>query len=149
MKISNNKFGNVVLYFIKESVYAIPTVSEDIGTSTGLSVSPIHYLKEGISPLSLGNLIIECLNNCRIGDFDFSESSFKDFLKLSKLKSQKRLNLESIRIQILFDKERIGLVRFFYDKHLRVLVSDEENKVFLSCGLSVVKLGSEVLDLIS
>ena len=38
MKFGDNKFGNVVLYFIKERVFAIPTISDDIGTSTGLIV---------------------------------------------------------------------------------------------------------------
>ena len=97
-------------------------------------------MEEGISPLSLGNLIVECLNNCRIGDYDFSENSFKDFLKLTKLRSQKDLDRESIRVQVLFDTNRIEIIRFHYDSYISALVSDEENRVVHDRDISCEEL---------
>lgn len=148
MDLDLNFFGSVRVYRIKETIYTIPTLSEAIGIS-GLTINPIRQVNLKDGPIELINTILETRSDCEIGEHDFSRNSFKQFLKLSKVRSEKKLNQNSKCISVIFTKENIILKNFFYDENIKAMFSKDEDDILLAIGMDKKEFGEKILSLLN
>ena len=138
--------ARISIYKTEKSYFIVPSWYDNGGY---LGIGPIRIVSTNSSLEELGQNLLNAVSDCRHGDTDYSQNSFKELLKVTKARSENKLMKIAKYVGVTFLAETIEFQLFRIDTNIKCWSSSKEDRVTKKSDIGISEITQTLLDVLS